>query len=107
MSETEMAWFLPWWILFMAAQSLTFRTCTISIPDSMKIKFKSAHRLMKAVYANEVDYFSEHRQNLKLRQTGQLSDDILAGAPITIEWLHSRNELIQLYICVMLRRILL
>ena len=58
---------------------------------------------MKAVYANETDYFSEHRHNLKYcAKLVSYLDDILAGAPITIEWLHSRNELIQLYICVML-----
>ncbi|BCA97306.1 hypothetical protein TUM19329_36670 (plasmid) [Legionella antarctica] len=60
-------------------------------------------RLMKAVYANETDYFLANRNNLKYcAKVVSYLDDIFAHAPITIEWLQSRNELIQLYLCVML-----
>jgi regulator of sigma D len=58
---------------------------------------------MKAVYANETDYFVAHRNNLKYcAKVVSYLDDIFAHSPITIEWLQSRDELIQLYLCVML-----
>jgi len=103
MSETEMAW------VFTMVDSFYGNT----IPDFSDLynqhtrfyenKIQIRARLMKAIYANETNYFSEHRHNLKYcaKLVGYL-DDILADAPITIEWLNSRNELIQLYICVML-----
>lgn len=103
MSETEMAWVFTMVDTFYGSTIPDFSDLYNQHTRFYENKIQIRARLMKAVYANETDYFSEHRHNLKYcAKLVSYLDDILAGAPITIEWLNSRNELIQLYICVML-----
>lgn len=60
-------------------------------------------RLMRAIYANEADYFISHPHSIPYcTKLIVYLEDILAEAPVTMEWLKSREETIQLFICVTL-----
>ena len=105
MSSSEMAW------VFTMVDGLYGS----KIPDFADLYNRRVHfyensiqiraRLMKAIYANEEDYFLAHQNNLNYcnRVMSYLAD-IIGDIPIDIAWLQSRSKIIQWYICIVLLR---
>ncbi len=103
MSTEDMRWVFAMVDVLYANKAIDFKELQTSSGYHYEDKDQIRAHLLKAIYSNKPHYFMAHHNNPNyFNKLADYVENIFDKSPINMEWLQSRNKLIQAFICIAL-----